>query len=131
MLVYDHNTNILTTEPYGEPGMAYWHGALNHMKVGKGKGFLISLMAEMLPAGVPRPDIPERNDDYGNEVNLTSHLAFFSCTLPVPADRLPGLFSKCLVLQLRHKEMGSAADVVSENRKQSHLSYSLLREDCL
>jgi hypothetical protein len=75
MLVYDHNTGILITEPYGEPGMAYWHGSLNYMKIGKGKGFLISLMAEMAPGGVSHPDKLGIIDDYGMQVQPNPILA--------------------------------------------------------
>jgi hypothetical protein len=69
MLVYDHTTNILTREPYGQPGKAYWLGSLNHMELGKGKGFLIGLMGEIADAGVPREDLPEGSDEHGDPVS--------------------------------------------------------------
>jgi hypothetical protein len=70
MLVYDHKTQKLEKKPFGAPGMAYWHGSLNHMKIGNGKGFLISLMAETAPAGVERDDMPYINDEEGQPVRL-------------------------------------------------------------
>jgi hypothetical protein len=70
MSVYDHSTDSLTSEPYGQPGMAYWHGSLNHMKLGKGKGFLISLMGEMAPDGTRIQDTLGLSDDYGTQVSF-------------------------------------------------------------
>jgi hypothetical protein len=75
MMVFDHNTNTLTNESYGQLGMAYWYGSLNYMPLGKGKGFLINLMGEMAPAGVPLPDLPDRGDEHGDEVSFILHLA--------------------------------------------------------
>jgi hypothetical protein len=75
MMVFDHNTYALTNESYGQPGMAYWHGSLNYMPIGKGKGFLINLMAEVAPAGVPLQDLPNRGDGHGDEVSFTFYLA--------------------------------------------------------
>jgi hypothetical protein len=79
MMVFDHTTNILTNESYGLPGMAYWHGSLNHMPIGKGKGFLINLMGEMAPAGVPRQDLPHDSGEHGDPVSFIwqSALLFF------------------------------------------------------
>lgn len=69
MMVFDHNTNTLTNESYGLPGMAYWHGSLDFLPIGKGKGFLINLMGEMAPAGVPRDDKPDESDERGDPVS--------------------------------------------------------------
>jgi hypothetical protein len=68
MLVYDHVTQNLESKPFGIPGMAYWHGSLNHIKIGAGKGLLISLMAETAPAGIQREDKPYVNDEMGYPV---------------------------------------------------------------
>lgn len=68
MLVYEHDGDNLRNVSYGkeeEQGYGYWHGSLNHMKIGSGNGFLISLMAERGIAGFPRPDAPEVNDETG------------------------------------------------------------------
>ena len=62
-MVFDHNTNTLTNESYGQPGMAYWHGSLEYLPIGRKKGFLINLMGEMAPAGVPRLDKPDVGDE--------------------------------------------------------------------
>jgi hypothetical protein len=72
MLIYDHSTSILTHADYGDPQAktAYWHGSLNYMKLGKGKGFLISLMGEYAPEKVPIDDKPVVNDEHGYQVSL-------------------------------------------------------------
>ena len=79
MMVFDHNTNTMTNESYGQPGMAYWHGSLNYLPIGKGKGFLINLMGEMALAGVPRQDLPDISDEHGDPVrfSLTHSPSFF------------------------------------------------------
>lgn len=72
MLAYEHDSDNLYNVTYGsdeEQGYGYWHGSLNHMKIGQGKGFLISLMAERGIAGVTRPDAPEVNDETGIPVS--------------------------------------------------------------
>jgi len=68
MLVYDHKTNTLTNESFGELGMAYWEGSVNHLKIGKREsaGFLIALMAETAPGGVPIEDTPGISDEHGS-----------------------------------------------------------------
>ena len=72
MMMFDHNTSTLTNESYGPPGnrMAYWHGSLNHLSIGQGKGFLISLMGEMAFTGVPREDLPFTSDKHGDPVSF-------------------------------------------------------------
>ena len=75
MMVYDHSTSTLTNESYGQPGMAYWHGSLNYLSIGKGKGFLINLMGEMALAGVPRQDLPDISDEHGDPASFLSHIA--------------------------------------------------------
>lgn len=75
MLVYEHDNDNLYNITYGsneENGYGFWHGSLNHMQLGPGKGFLISLMAETAVAGVARPDAPEVNDETGEPVSLDS-----------------------------------------------------------
>jgi hypothetical protein len=85
MLVYNHTTNEISHEEYGEPGMAYWHGSLNYMPLGEGKGFLISLMGEVAPAGVPIEDLPDKSDEHGAAVSSiptfsrTNSLRYGSC----------------------------------------------------
>jgi len=71
MMVFDHNTNTLTNESYGQPGMAYWHGSLNYLPIGGKKGFLINLMGEMAPAGVPREDRPHESDEHGDPASFS------------------------------------------------------------
>lgn len=70
MLVYNHTAGTLTNESFGETGMAYWHGSANHLKIGKKDGFLIALMAETGPGGVPIKDDPAINDEHGSSVSL-------------------------------------------------------------
>lgn len=73
MLVYEHDNDNLYNETYGsdeEQGYGFWHGSLNHMQLGQGKGFLISIMGETAMAGVTRPDAPEVNDETGIPVSL-------------------------------------------------------------
>lgn len=82
MLVYDHDNGNLYNETYGtdeEQGYGFWHGSLNHMELGPGKGFLISLMGEKGISGVTRPDAPAVNDETGIPVSQYSvlHLLFW------------------------------------------------------
>ncbi|CUS07228.1 unnamed protein product [Tuber aestivum] len=70
MLVYDHKTGTLTNETFGEPGMAYWHGSANHLEIGEKAGFLIALMAETAPGGVPIEDKPGINDEHGSGLSF-------------------------------------------------------------
>jgi len=70
MLVYNHTTGALSNESFGETGMAYWHGSVNHLKIGKKDGFLIALMAETGPGGVPIKDDPGANDEKGSSVSF-------------------------------------------------------------
>ena len=70
MLVYNHTTGALTNESFGETGMAYWHGSANHLKIGKKDGFLIALMAETAPGGVPIEDDEAINDEHGSIVSF-------------------------------------------------------------
>lgn len=72
MLAYDHNKNHLSNATYGtaeEVGLGYWHGSLNYMELGPGKGFLIALMGEKKPAGAQFPDAPTVNDETGDPVS--------------------------------------------------------------
>ena len=50
--------------------MAYWHGSANHLKIGKKAGFLIALMGETGPGGVPIKDDPAINDEHGSSVSF-------------------------------------------------------------
>lgn len=71
MLRYDHTHGTLYNETYGtdeDKGLAFWHGSLNFMQLGPGKGYLIPLMASQGPAGNPRPDAPGANDESGQSV---------------------------------------------------------------
>lgn len=70
MVVYNHATGALTNESFGETGMAYWHGSANHLKIGKKDGFLIALMAETGPGGVPIKDDPAINDEHGSSLSF-------------------------------------------------------------
>jgi len=72
MIVYNHATGALTNESFGETGMAYWHGSANHLKIGKNDGFLIALMAETGPGGVPIKDDAAINDEHGSSVSFFS-----------------------------------------------------------
>ena len=76
MLVFDHSTNTLTNESFGQPGsqMAYWDGSVDYLSIGTGKGFLISLMGGTALAGVPRDDLPPLNDEHGDPVSFIWHL---------------------------------------------------------
>lgn len=83
MLVYEHDNDNLYNSTYGsneEQGYGFWHGSLNHMQLGRGKGFLISLMGETAIAGVTRPDAPEVNDETGIPVSLDSVSEIFGCS---------------------------------------------------
>lgn len=83
MLVYEHDNDNLYNETYGsneEQGYGFWHGSLNHMQLGQGKGFLISIMGETAIAGVTRPDAPEVNDETGIPVSLDSVSEVFGCS---------------------------------------------------
>jgi len=106
MLVYDHKTNILKNESFGEPGMAYWHGSANHLKIGnpKSAGFLIALMAETAPGGVPIEDAPGINDEHGSTLSfeyvmfydldnkkwINQSTTFYNREAPVPRTRFCG-----------------------------------------
>lgn len=107
MLAYEHDNNNLYNGTYGsdeEQGYGYWHGSLNHMKIGQGNGFLISLMAEKDLAGVTRPDAPEVNDETGEPVSLdTVH-----STWSIRALKWTGYFRLCPILRPRQESMVQA-----------------------
>ncbi|KAG0636096.1 hypothetical protein HOY80DRAFT_386830 [Tuber brumale] len=106
MLVYDHKTNILKNESFGEPGMAYWHGSANHLKIGNqtSAGFLIALMAETAPGGVPIKDDLDVNDEHGSTLSfeyvmfydldnknwINQSTTFYNREVPVPRTRFCG-----------------------------------------
>jgi hypothetical protein len=62
----------MTAGTYYTPGTseAFWHGTLDHLQVGLGKGFLISLMSQREPVGAEFPDIGPQNDEKGQNVGL-------------------------------------------------------------
>ena len=54
-MVNDHETGIVRyQDAYDNPSEGYWHGSLDHLQVGSGNGFLVSLMSQNAPAGVPQ-----------------------------------------------------------------------------
>lgn len=100
MLAYEHDNDSIYDRNYGtseEQDYGYWHGSLNHMQIGEGNGFLISLMAEKDLAGVTRPDSPEVNDETGEPVSLdTVYGTWF-----IRALKWTGYFRLCPILRPR------------------------------
>ncbi|KAG0125102.1 hypothetical protein HOY82DRAFT_673246 [Tuber indicum] len=104
MLVYDHKTGALANESFGQTGMAYWHGSANHLEIGKKSGFLIALMAESAPGGVPIVDDPEINDEHGSTLSfeyimlydlenkkwINQSTTFYNNKVPTPRTRFCG-----------------------------------------
>lgn len=57
MLIYNHTSRSLrneTTRGYGD-NEGFWHGTLQHLPIGCGRGMLLSLMAEKGTLGEPLP----------------------------------------------------------------------------
>jgi hypothetical protein len=104
MLVYDHKTGALTNESFGQTGTAYWHGSANHLEIGKKSGFLIALMAESAPGGVPIVDDPDVNDEHGSTMSfeyvmfydlenkkwINQSTTFYNNKVPTPRTRFCG-----------------------------------------
>ena len=57
------------------PSEAFWHGTLDHLQVGPGKGFLISLMSQRERVSAEFADIGPQNDEKGQ--NVRSRLQHF------------------------------------------------------
>lgn len=106
MLVYDHSSGDLQNVTYGtadEQGYGFWHGSLGHMKLGPGKGFLISLMAEKGIAGYPRPDLLELGNETGIPVSSGSVKCcwVFDCSKS-KGNRLLSTMSCFTILKIWH-----------------------------
>ncbi|KAL0640639.1 hypothetical protein Q9L58_000308 [Maublancomyces gigas] len=140
MLIYEHDNDNLKKVTYGsdeEQGYGFWHGSLNHMQLGEGKGFLISLMGETAIAGVTRPDAPKVNDETGIPVKF-DHVLFYDLDknkwykqkttsidddLPVTRTRFCGqtVYSKDTNTWDTPKVVRDRAELDSEKRREPYL----------
>ena len=67
-LIYDHKEGAARHEVvYEQSSNRYLHGSLDHLDIGSGHGFLISLMSQQAPASVPQ------GDEEGQDASLESN----------------------------------------------------------